>query len=127
MTRFLLADDFTALFPDALVGLVIVSAINNNRDSAESAEILERQVNETAARLPDEDLAALPAIKPWRAAYAQFGVKPSKVRSKTCSARPRPAGCAQSTHWSISTTRSRSPISYPSAARTWIRSRATSS
>jgi DNA/RNA-binding domain of Phe-tRNA-synthetase-like protein len=81
MTRFLLADDFTALFPDALVGLVIVSAINNMRDSAESAEILERQVKETAARLPDEDLAALPAIKPWRAAYAQFGVKPSKVRS----------------------------------------------
>ena len=81
MTRFQLADDFVTLFPDALIGLVIVSGINNKAAGAESAEILERQVAETASRLPDEDLAALPSIAPWRAAYAQFGVKPSKVRS----------------------------------------------
>jgi DNA/RNA-binding domain of Phe-tRNA-synthetase-like protein len=81
MTRFQLADDFVALFPDALIGLVTVSGINNKTSGAESAEILERQVAETAGRLPDEDMAALPSIAPWRAAYAQFGVKPSKVRS----------------------------------------------
>jgi DNA/RNA-binding domain of Phe-tRNA-synthetase-like protein len=81
MTRFQLADDFVDLFPDALIGLVMVSGINNKTSGAESAEILERQVAETAGRLPDEDLAALPSIAPWRAAYAQFGVKPSKVRS----------------------------------------------
>jgi DNA/RNA-binding domain of Phe-tRNA-synthetase-like protein len=81
MTRFQLADDFVALFPEALIGLVIVSGINNRAAGAESAEILERQVAETAGRLPDEDMAALPSIAPWRAAYAQFGVKPSKVRS----------------------------------------------
>jgi DNA/RNA-binding domain of Phe-tRNA-synthetase-like protein len=81
MTRFQLAEDFVALFPDALIGLVMVSGINNKTSGAESAEILERQVAETAGRLPDEDLAALPSIAPWRAAYAQFGVKPSKVRS----------------------------------------------
>jgi DNA/RNA-binding domain of Phe-tRNA-synthetase-like protein len=81
MTRFQLADDFVALFPDALIGLVMVSGINNKTSGAESAEILERQVAETAGRLPDEDMAALPSIAPWRAAYAQFGVKPSKVRS----------------------------------------------
>jgi DNA/RNA-binding domain of Phe-tRNA-synthetase-like protein len=81
MTRFQLADDFVALFPDALIGLVFVSGINNRAAAAESAEILERQVRETASRLPDEDLAALPSIAPWRAAYARFGVKPSKTRS----------------------------------------------
>lgn len=81
MTRFQLADDFVDLFPDALIGLVMVSGINNKTSGAESAEILERQVAETAGRLPDEDMAALPSIAPWRAAYAQFGVKPSKVRS----------------------------------------------
>jgi DNA/RNA-binding domain of Phe-tRNA-synthetase-like protein len=81
MTRFQLADDFVDLFPDALIGLVMVSGINNKTSGAESAEILERQVSETAGRLPDEDMAALPSIAPWRAAYAQFGVKPSKVRS----------------------------------------------
>ena len=81
MTQFRLADDFVALFPDALIGLVFVVGINNKLDSGESAEILERQIAETASRLPDEDLAALPSIAPWRAAYAKFGVKPSKTRS----------------------------------------------
>ncbi len=81
MTRFQLADDFVALFPEALIGLVVISGINNKAAAAESAEILERQVTETAGRLPDEDMAALPSIAPWRDAYAQFGVKPSKVRS----------------------------------------------
>jgi len=81
MTRFQLADDFVALFPEALIGLVVISGINNKAAAAESAEILERQVTETASRLPDEDMAALPSIAPWRDAYAQFGVKPSKVRS----------------------------------------------
>ena len=30
---------------------------------------------------PDEELGGHPAIAPWRAAYARFGVKPSKTRS----------------------------------------------
>lgn len=81
MTQFRLADDFVDLFPDALIGLVHISGIDNRIAVEESAEILERQVRETAARLPDEDLASLPAIAPWRAAYAKFGVKPSKTRS----------------------------------------------
>jgi DNA/RNA-binding domain of Phe-tRNA-synthetase-like protein len=39
------------------------------------------QTPKTAKGLPDEDLAMHPAIAPWRAAYARFGVKPSKTRS----------------------------------------------
>ena len=81
MTQFRLADDFVDLFPDALIGLVFVTGIDNQTQIPESAEILSRQVAESAARLPDEDFAALPAIAPWRAAYAKFGVKPSKTRS----------------------------------------------
>lgn len=81
MTHFRLADDFVALFPDALIGLVFVANIDNTTAGEESAEILARQVRETAARLPDEDFAAHPAIAPWREAYAKFGVKPSKTRS----------------------------------------------
>ena len=81
MSHFRLDDDFVALFPDALIGLVHVSGVNNRTAVTESAEILERQIAESAARLPDDDFASLPAIAPWRAAYAQFGVKPSKVRS----------------------------------------------
>jgi DNA/RNA-binding domain of Phe-tRNA-synthetase-like protein len=81
MTHFRLADDFVELFPDALIGLVFVANIDNTTAVEESTEILARQVRETAARLPDEDLAAHPAIRPWREAYAKFGVKPSKTRS----------------------------------------------
>lgn len=81
MTHFRLADDFVALFPEALIGLVFVANIDNTRAVEESAGILDRQIRETAARLPDEDFAAHPAIAPWREAYATFGVKPSKTRS----------------------------------------------
>jgi DNA/RNA-binding domain of Phe-tRNA-synthetase-like protein len=81
MTQFRLADDFVSLFPDALIGLVFVANIDNTTAIEESAEILERQVRETASRLPDGDMAAHPAIAPWREAYARFGVKPSKTRS----------------------------------------------
>jgi DNA/RNA-binding domain of Phe-tRNA-synthetase-like protein len=81
MTRIRLEDDFVSLFPDALIGLVIVTNIDNRTHAEECAGILSRQVTETATRLPDEDFASLPSVAPWRAAYAQFGVKPSKVRS----------------------------------------------
>lgn len=81
MSQFKLADEFVALFPEALIGLVHVSGIDNKTAIEESAGILERQIVETATRLPDEDFASLPSIAPWRAAYAQFGVKPSKTRS----------------------------------------------
>ena len=81
MTHFRLADDFVALFPEALIGLVFVTGIDNTAASAKSTEILTRQITETANRLPDEDMAMHPAIAPWRAAYARFGVRPSKYRS----------------------------------------------
>lgn len=81
MTHVRIADDFLELFPEALIGVVLVTGINNRANPGECADILNRQITETAARLPDEDMAALPAIAPWRAAYARFGVKPSKVRS----------------------------------------------
>lgn len=76
-----LADDFAALFPDALIGTVTVRGLDNTRAGAEAATMLAVQAPRTAKALPDEDLAAHPAIAPWRAAYARFGVKPSKTRS----------------------------------------------
>jgi DNA/RNA-binding domain of Phe-tRNA-synthetase-like protein len=81
MTSFRLADDFLELFPEARIGLVFVTGINNRVQAAEIAEILARQITEAASLLPDDDIAAHPAIAPWREAYARFGVKPSKTRS----------------------------------------------
>ena len=76
-----LADDFLALFPDALIGTVVVRDIDNTRSGTEAATMLAVQTPKTAKELPDGELAAHPAIAPWRAAYARFGVKPSKTRS----------------------------------------------
>ena len=76
-----LAEDFTALFPDALIGTVTVRGVDNRRAGTEAATMLAVQTPKTAKGLPDEDLAMHPAIAPWRAAYARFGVKPSKTRS----------------------------------------------
>lgn len=76
-----LAEDFLALFPDALIGTVTVHGLDNTRFGPEAATMLAVQTPKTAKDLPDEDLALHPAIAPWRAAYARFGVKPSKTRS----------------------------------------------
>jgi len=79
--HFRLENDFLSLFPDARIGVVVVGGINNAFRKDECAAILERQIVETSVRLPDSDLGTLPAIAPWRDAYAKFGVKPSKTRS----------------------------------------------
>ncbi len=81
MPTLTLAEDFLALFPDALIGTVTVRGIDNTRSGTEAATMLAVQTPRTAKALPDEDLALHPAIAPWRAAYARFGVKPSKTRS----------------------------------------------
>ncbi|HRA48578.1 MAG TPA: phenylalanine--tRNA ligase beta subunit-related protein, partial [Thermomicrobiales bacterium] len=81
MTRFRIENDMLALFPEVRIGLVVVTGIDNRTGADPAAALLAQQITQTAAILPDEDLAALPAIAPWRQAYAAFGVKPSKTRS----------------------------------------------
>lgn len=72
---------FWELFPEARVGLVIAHAIDNTRAAAAAGELLAAQIGATAAALEGVDIAAHPAVAPWRAAYARFGAKPSKFRS----------------------------------------------
>jgi DNA/RNA-binding domain of Phe-tRNA-synthetase-like protein len=81
MPTMTLAEDFLALFPDAMIGTVTVHGIDNTLAGAEAATMLAVEMPKAAKELPDEDLATHPAIAPWRAAYARFGVKPSKTRS----------------------------------------------
>lgn len=73
------------VFPDIVVGIVVARGIDNRTDGpgAEAAQgELERAIAAAAEGLQGEvDWAALPAVAPWRAAYAAFGVKPSKFRS----------------------------------------------
>jgi DNA/RNA-binding domain of Phe-tRNA-synthetase-like protein len=79
--RFRIDEAFRSLFPEARIGLVVASGIDNRRSHAESARELELAVAETAASTGDADLASHPAVAPRREAYRRFGVKPSAHRS----------------------------------------------
>ena len=79
--RFVVRDDFWQLFPDALVGVVIARELDNTQvERPDIAALLSNAAAHAAVDLGD-DIAAHPAIAPWRRAYQTFGVKPSKYRS----------------------------------------------
>jgi DNA/RNA-binding domain of Phe-tRNA-synthetase-like protein len=81
MTRFVVEDSFWALFPEALIGTIVVRGIDNRANTDVCAAMLDTQVERTARDLGDEEIGSLAAVAPWRAAYQAFGVKPSKYRS----------------------------------------------
>lgn len=72
---------FWELFPTARIGLVIARGVDNARAAEQAAALLDAQIAASAAALAGADMATHPAVAPWRAAYAQFGAKPSKFRS----------------------------------------------
>lgn len=74
-------DAFWTLFPEAQVGLVIAHGVDNTLAVEQAATMLDNQIAQTASVLANVDIASHPAVAPWRAAYAQFGAKPSKFRS----------------------------------------------
>jgi DNA/RNA-binding domain of Phe-tRNA-synthetase-like protein len=77
--RFLIHDDFWHLFPSARIGIVIARGLDNtSTERAASAALL---ADAAAVAGLGEDIAAHPAIAPWRQAYQAFGAKPSKYRS----------------------------------------------
>jgi DNA/RNA-binding domain of Phe-tRNA-synthetase-like protein len=78
--RFMIHDDFWQLFPNARIGIVIARELDNA--AVERAEIAALLTNAAAVAVVGlgDDIAAHPAIAPWRQAYQAFGVKPSKYR-----------------------------------------------
>lgn len=81
MTVLRLESDFLALFPNATVAIAVVRGIDNQVDDPEIWPMLETEIERAAASLGDGEISQHPAVVPWRAAFAQFGVKPSKYRS----------------------------------------------
>lgn len=79
--NFVVADTFWDVFPDAQIGLVIAENIDNTQAKEAAATLLVNQITETASLLAGVEMASHPAVAPWRAAYSQFGAKPSKFRS----------------------------------------------
>jgi DNA/RNA-binding domain of Phe-tRNA-synthetase-like protein len=79
--RFTIDEAFRSLFPEAQIGVIVTSVIDNRRARDEAAHELVTAIAEAQATVTDEDLAAHPAVAPWREAYRRFGVKPSAHRS----------------------------------------------
>src|SRR5262245_10912201 len=78
---FIIHEDCWQLFPDALIGVVVARDLDNTQAGrADIAALLADAAAKAAAGLGD-DIAAHPAVAPWRQAYQLFGVKPSKFRS----------------------------------------------
>jgi DNA/RNA-binding domain of Phe-tRNA-synthetase-like protein len=64
-----------------MIGIVVAEGIDNRRSSDEAAAKLAEAVHGAALAIGDVDLAAHPAVAPWREAYRRFGAKPSRYRS----------------------------------------------
>jgi DNA/RNA-binding domain of Phe-tRNA-synthetase-like protein len=79
--RFSIHDHFWQLFPNARIGVVIARELDNTVGERPDITALLADAATTAAAGLGDDIAAHPAIAPWRQAYQSFGVKPSKYRS----------------------------------------------
>lgn len=75
------SEAFWALFPEARIGVVTAHGLDNTAAAEAAAALLADEAGRRAAALAGAEMAAHPAVAPWRAAYARFGAKPSQYRS----------------------------------------------
>jgi DNA/RNA-binding domain of Phe-tRNA-synthetase-like protein len=78
---FSIEEPFRELFPEASIGIVVASGVDNRRNAAATREELASAIAAARVAIGDEDLATHPAVAPWRDAYRRFGMKPSRYRS----------------------------------------------
>lgn len=76
-----LEPEFLSLFPEATIAIAVVRGVDNTVDDPEIWPMLEVEINRAAESANTGEISQHPAVAPWRAAFAQFGVKPSKYRS----------------------------------------------
>lgn len=79
--QLLVTERFWALFPEARIGVVTAHGLDNTTGVEAAAALLADEASQRATTLTGVEMAVLPAVAPWRAAYARFGVKPSQYRS----------------------------------------------
>lgn len=79
--QLLVTEAFWALFPTARIGVVTAHGLDNLVAVEQAAALLAAEASQRAASLEGAEIASHPAVAPWRAAYARFGMKPSQYRS----------------------------------------------
>lgn len=76
MKKFIIEDEFWALFPNARIGVIVCSNIDNTVTKADQFEEMLRQAEKEAVRfLIEEEFSSNPAIAVWREAFKQFKTK----------------------------------------------------
>ncbi len=76
-----IAEDFLALFPEALIGVVRVHGCDNAAPSAEVEARLRRAEAGARTAFAGAALAEEPRVACWREAYRRFGASPKKSPS----------------------------------------------
>jgi DNA/RNA-binding domain of Phe-tRNA-synthetase-like protein len=79
--QFSIKQDFWSLFPEAMIGFVVVRGIDNQQAIPALAAELAAQSERVRTLVGEQEIGSLPAVLPWRNAYKDFGVKASKFRS----------------------------------------------
>lgn len=79
--QLLVTETFWTLFPAARIGVVTAHGLDNMVAVEQAAGLLAAEARQRAATLEGVEMATHPAVAPWRAAYARFGMKPSQYRS----------------------------------------------
>lgn len=74
-------DQIFELFPELVVGVVVVSGADNGSVSSEVAQLLTTATQRVRDELSVEDLVEDPRIECWREAYRKFRGKPKKYKS----------------------------------------------
>ncbi|MEN9937534.1 MAG: hypothetical protein RLZZ387_4113 [Chloroflexota bacterium] len=77
----LVTEAFWELFPEARIGVVTAHGLDNTVAAEVAAALLAEEARRQGTALAGAEMAAHPAVAPWRAAYARFGAKPSQYRS----------------------------------------------
>ncbi len=79
--KLILSKEVLAKFPKLNVGIVIAKGIDNTGKEKGIYKLLQDVEKLVQLNFVPEDLAKHPLISPWRAAYSEFGAKPSKYNS----------------------------------------------
>lgn len=78
--KLIISDDIFTKFPETIVGALVVSEINQS-NNIDSGYLLSSEEARIRASFQKETFTEDPSIKVWRAAYREFGVKPSDAKS----------------------------------------------
>lgn len=76
MKKFIIEDEFWSIFPDAKVGVVICSSVDNSiKDNKKYEKLLRQAETEALRHLQNGEFSSNKVIKVWREAFQKFKTK----------------------------------------------------